>query len=243
MARTHTRATLGLHADGCAGPQGLLARSMPGYEPARCSSRWPTPRSSARSPDDSCSCARPGPAPARRSRTSCRRAVRPQGGDLDRHQGAAGQIVHHDVPLLERASAVRLERALMKGLSNYLCLRRYHEFRRSAAAPAPASARRLPLLERWARAPTAATERARAARGRRALGATCRAVTRYAHRRRVRSLRRCFVTACARAERAQLVIVNHHLFFADLALSAASSVASGAARSPTYDAVIFDEAH
>jgi ATP-dependent DNA helicase DinG len=50
----------------------------------------------------------------------------------------------------------------------------------------------------------------------------------------------CFVTKMRRkAERAQLLIVNHHLFFADLALRGphASSVI------PDYDAVIFDEAH
>jgi ATP-dependent DNA helicase DinG len=40
------------------------------------------------------------------------------------------------------------------------------------------------------------------------------------------------------AERAQVVVVNHHLFFADLAMRD-----TGAAILPPYDAVIFDEAH
>src|SRR5690606_17986186 len=50
----------------------------------------------------------------------------------------------------------------------------------------------------------------------------------------------CFVTRMRRdAEAAQLVIVNHHLFFADLALRGPhpGSVI------PDYEAVIFDEAH
>ena len=51
----------------------------------------------------------------------------------------------------------------------------------------------------------------------------------------------CFVTqARRRADKADLVLVNHHLFFADLALRAASP---GARVLPDYDAVIFDEAH
>jgi ATP-dependent DNA helicase DinG len=44
------------------------------------------------------------------------------------------------------------------------------------------------------------------------------------------------------AEEAQLVVVNHHLFFADLALRAGSR-GDYASVLPAYDAVIFDEAH
>ena len=50
----------------------------------------------------------------------------------------------------------------------------------------------------------------------------------------------CFVTNMRReAEAAQLVVVNHHLFFADLALRGPHP----ARVIPDYDAVIFDEAH
>jgi ATP-dependent DNA helicase DinG len=42
-----------------------------------------------------------------------------------------------------------------------------------------------------------------------------------------------------RAEEARIVVVNHHLFFADLALRGPH----GASAIPDYDAVIFDEAH
>jgi ATP-dependent DNA helicase DinG len=50
---------------------------------------------------------------------------------------------------------------------------------------------------------------------------------------------RCFVTQARRlAERAELILVNHSLYFADRALRAA-----GARVLPDHDAVIFDEAH
>jgi ATP-dependent DNA helicase DinG len=50
----------------------------------------------------------------------------------------------------------------------------------------------------------------------------------------------CFVTRMKReAEAAQLVVVNHHLFFADLALRGPHP----GRVLPDYDAVIFDEAH
>jgi ATP-dependent DNA helicase DinG len=56
----------------------------------------------------------------------------------------------------------------------------------------------------------------------------------------------CFVTRMKRdMERARLLIVNHHLFFADLAVKSAAARRGwgGAGVLPPYDAVIFDEAH
>jgi ATP-dependent DNA helicase DinG len=53
----------------------------------------------------------------------------------------------------------------------------------------------------------------------------------------------CFVTEMKReAELAQLLVVNHHLFFADLALRTGKR-GDHASAIPGYDAVIFDEAH
>src|SRR5262249_26163527 len=53
----------------------------------------------------------------------------------------------------------------------------------------------------------------------------------------------CFVTRMKKeAEDAQLVVVNHHLFFADLALRRGPR-GEYASAIPNYDAVIVDEAH
>jgi ATP-dependent DNA helicase DinG len=55
---------------------------------------------------------------------------------------------------------------------------------------------------------------------------------------------RCFVFKMRKAAAdADVVVVNHHLFFADLALRSSSAGDAGAAVLPPYDAVIFDEAH
>src|SRR5205085_8605971 len=54
----------------------------------------------------------------------------------------------------------------------------------------------------------------------------------------------CFVFKVRReAADADVVVVNHHLFFADLSLRTSSAGDAGAAVLPRYDAVIFDEAH
>jgi ATP-dependent DNA helicase DinG len=151
------------------------------------------------------------------------------------------QLMEHDLPLLERGLGEPVSAACMKGLGNYLCLRRYEEFRQSSGSLLGARPRELELLEDW---------RGRTETGDRAelrtlpesagiwsevhsgsdtrIGPRC---TFYAD---------CFVTKMREAaKKAQLVVVNHHLFFADLALRGPH----GAAVLPDYDAVIFDEAH
>src|SRR5260221_7998374 len=60
------------------------------------------------------------------------------------------QIFNKDLPLIERTLGLRVDAALMKGLSNYLCRRRFEELRTGPDALNPANARALSLLERWA---------------------------------------------------------------------------------------------
>ena len=55
---------------------------------------------------------------------------------------------------------------------------------------------------------------------------------------------RCFITEMRRrAQESDVIIVNHHLFFADLALKLQAQNAPDAGVLPDADAVIFDEAH
>jgi ATP-dependent DNA helicase DinG len=150
------------------------------------------------------------------------------------------QIMQHDLPLLSAALGVGFESAVMKGLSNYLCLRRYEEFQHSPEADQPHFARHLPQLRAF-RAESATGERAELGLPEGTplwaevqSGSETRIGQRCAH------YEACFVTRMRRrAEAAQIVVVNHHLFFADLALRGPH----GASAIPDYDAVIFDEAH
>ncbi|MEM9073450.1 MAG: DEAD/DEAH box helicase, partial [Myxococcota bacterium] len=59
------------------------------------------------------------------------------------------QIMEHDLPLLESHLGINVDAACMKGLGNYLCLRRYAEFRTSAAATNPDFAHQLRVVEDW----------------------------------------------------------------------------------------------
>jgi ATP-dependent DNA helicase DinG len=151
------------------------------------------------------------------------------------------QIFTKDIPLIRDMLGLPVSAALMKGLSNYLCLRRFAEFRASPEGIAPSAARALGILEDWS-SDTSSGDVAE-------IGAMSedepiwREVSSSSETRIGQGCEHfspCFVTRMKReAEAARIVVVNHHLFFADLALRGPHA---GAAL-PDYDAVIFDEAH
>jgi ATP-dependent DNA helicase DinG len=151
------------------------------------------------------------------------------------------QLIEKDVPLAERTLGRPIRATVLKGLSNYLCLRRYREFREGITNGQPALTRHLPILEAWRNSTESGDlaelegipegdpliDAVRSSADTR-IGAQCAF---YGE---------CFVTRVKReAESAELVITNHHLFFADLALRGPHP----GRVLPDYDAVIFDEAH
>ncbi len=151
------------------------------------------------------------------------------------------QIVEKDVPLLAEAAGLTVEVAVAKGLANYLCKRRFDALRKSPDATQPRVRRALTVVERWIEG-TDTGDLAEVVglpdddpiRGE--IGSS--SDTRLG--RACPFHDECFVTRMkARAEAARIVVTNHALFFADLALRGGHE---GAAL-PAYDAVIFDEAH
>jgi ATP-dependent DNA helicase DinG len=144
------------------------------------------------------------------------------------------QLAGKDLPLL-RAHLPGVTTAVLKGVSNYVCRRRYTE---TADVDDPD----LGAVSTWLGA-TVTGDRAELA----TLpdeAPVWRLVTTTPDARlgpRCPFFERCFVTEARRAaSKADLVVVNHHLYFADLALRAQHP---GAAILPEHDAVIFDEAH
>jgi ATP-dependent DNA helicase DinG len=152
------------------------------------------------------------------------------------------QIMERDLPLLEEHMGVLVSAAVMKGLGNYLCLRRYEEFVHGPDADRPPHVRYLPLLQEF-RDRTLTGERAdfKALPEDAPLWASVQSGSDTRIGQRCAHYEACFVTRMRRrAEEAQIIVVNHHLFFADLALRGQHGNAGAI---PDYDAVIFDEAH
>jgi ATP-dependent DNA helicase DinG len=149
------------------------------------------------------------------------------------------QLYGRDLPLVREALGVPVQVALLKGRSNYLCLQRFEQL--EAEARAPRRAEDLARLRAWARS-TRSGDIAEVSEipenadlwplvtstSDNCLGGQCR---RYDD---------CYVNRARReALAADVVIINHYLFFADLALreEGFGSLLPGA------EAVIFDEAH
>ena len=153
------------------------------------------------------------------------------------------QIYQHDLPAIERHLDMHPQVALAKGLSNYLCRRRFEEFRSSAEASRPKHAAALGLIERWVKDTDTGdvNELVALPEGDPIWREVCSSTdTRLGQK--CPKYADCFVTRMRRrCEQAQIVIANHHLVFADLALRRGSSDRGGVL--PSYDAIVFDEAH
>jgi len=151
------------------------------------------------------------------------------------------QIWFRDIPLLRDRCGVEISAAYLKGRANYYCLARGEEFERHPIFPTREEAALWPRIREWSRT-TATGDRSEvdlpdsylawkdlSATGETCLGKEC---LRWED---------CFVQqARARAAAAEIVLVNHHLFFADLAMRTSRA---GVEVLPPYEAVIFDEAH
>ena len=151
------------------------------------------------------------------------------------------QLMEKDIPFLQRVLPKKFTAAYMKGRGNYACLQRIKRAETSPILDGLDDVDYFDEVRRWARdSPTG--DRAELvelpenlsfwrhvdARSETCLGQKCPEYD------------PCFVTRMRqRAQDADIVIVNHHLFFADLALRGGEY----GQVIPDYSAVIFDEAH
>ncbi len=151
------------------------------------------------------------------------------------------QLFLRDLPRVREALALPVRAALLKGRESYLCLHRLKQARVDGDAMAKVSTRLLARIERWATATTTGDlgevegleERAPvlplvSSTRDNCLGSSCP------------DFQACHVVRARReAMAADVVVVNHHLFFADLKLRD-----TGVAELlPTVDVTVFDEAH
>ena len=155
------------------------------------------------------------------------------------------QLRDKDVPMLRRLG-VDAKVAFLKGRQNYLCLLRKEQFDRAPTFTTREEASLLAKIDAWAEKTETGDrseledvpENAPVLSQINSTADTCTG-PKCAH------YDNCFVFKMRRrAGDADVVVVNHHLFFADLKLrSTAAGDSGGAAVLPKYDAVIFDEAH
>ncbi len=149
------------------------------------------------------------------------------------------QIFFKDIKFLERALNETIDAVYLKGQNNYLCLRRLREFLNSKRV-LDHSPSQITELEAWSNR-TSTGDRMEL-EGLKDDDAMWREVCSTKDTRignKCHFSNECFVTSARlKAMQAKLIVVNHHLYFADL-----STRLKGGAILPSHDVVIFDEAH
>ena len=151
------------------------------------------------------------------------------------------QLYQKDIPFLQKHFAPNLKVAVMKGRSNFLCISKLNQMQDQALLKDMDDLDALQKIKDWAKL-TETGDRTELtflpdeselwgrldARRDTCTGQKCP------------SFNPCFITGMhQRAKEADLIIVNHHLFFADLALKQDDF----GSILPEYSAVVFDEAH
>src|SRR3954464_4147154 len=154
------------------------------------------------------------------------------------------QLFQKDVPFLEQITG-KLRVCYMKGRNNYLCRQKVYDLEQSPILSGLNEVEHFRIIRDWEkttetgdRAELAALPENSAVWGK--LDARTDACT----GQKCQQFERCFITEMRRkAAESDIIIVNHHLFFADLAIKRAAEGAPDAGILPDAGAVIFDEAH
>ena len=151
------------------------------------------------------------------------------------------QLIHKDIPFLQSVLPEKFTAVLVKGRSNYLGLRRLAlaSRREQMLFETDAEFAQLHALEEWAYATTDGSLADLPQAPSPAVWERVRSDENNCLGRRCEHFAKCFYQQARRnAANAGLLIVNHALFFSDLALRA-----GGGGILPKYDAVVLDEAH
>lgn len=151
------------------------------------------------------------------------------------------QLMEKDIPFLQNVMPKKFSVAYMKGRGNYACLYRVHKAEHQPILDGLDQIGQFDKVRRWTYETQTGDRRELVdlpedlsfwnrinARGDICIGQKCP------------EFEPCFITRMrSRADAADIVIVNHHLFFADLNVRGNQF----GKVIPDYDAVIFDEAH
>ena len=152
------------------------------------------------------------------------------------------QLFFKDVPFLQQHFPRPLKVCYMKGRGNYACRQKIYDAEREPILTGLEEVNDFRIIQEWEKT-TEFGDRAELKRLPEASTAWAKvdARTDLCTGQKCASFEKCFITLMhQRAEESDVVIVNHHLFFADLALKD-ENYEGGIL--PEYHAVVFDEAH
>lgn len=155
------------------------------------------------------------------------------------------QLIQKDIPWVQSAFAPELKAVLVKGWQNYLCLQRYENvLHQTADLLDPGDEGQLAAIRTWvAKGPKDGSRTELPFTPSHALWSSISAESDTCTRQQCPFYDHCYLFKARReVEDAQLIVVNHHLLFADVAVKNVIGWQSEAVL-PPYARVVLDEAH
>lgn len=154
------------------------------------------------------------------------------------------QLINKDIPLVTKALNIDVKAVLIKGMGNYVCQRKLEETRMERLLLSPEESTEFEKISLW---------ESKTAEGSRSelsfipspsLWGKISAESDTCNHQECPYYQSChFFKARHQAQDAQILVVNHHLLFADLAFRAENNNYQNPGILPAYTRIILDEAH
>ena len=152
------------------------------------------------------------------------------------------QLIKKDIPFLKKALGIEFESVLVKGRGNYICMRKIQALDTGQQDMLEDQIKdEIQLIIKWSKVTKSGDKSDLNFIPRRAVWEEVCSESDNCLRSRCEFFQKCFVTRARRqANKAHILVANHHLLFADLAVQATGA---NVAVLPKYDHIVFDEAH
>ncbi|MDR0494521.1 MAG: ATP-dependent DNA helicase DinG, partial [Treponema sp.] len=154
------------------------------------------------------------------------------------------QLFGKDIPLVQAATGSKVKSVLVKGRGNYLCFMRLEDALHEPDLPGIDEKNELDRIARWAETSKSGGRDDLAFTPQENLWSRVCSDADLCMGKRCPQQDRCFIIALRKeAAAARIIVVNHHLLFADLAARREGAGYENAVVLPPYSRVIIDEAH
>ncbi len=151
------------------------------------------------------------------------------------------QLVKKDIPFLLKVLDLELKVVLVKGMENYLCLRKYDTFRDGNTL---LEARLVDKLDQWVGSTDDGSRSSYSGTISETNWTEIKAERENCTHNKCPFFKECFFfKARKKVHAAQILVVNHHLFFSDKYMKSQGSVEDDKSLLPLSERVIIDEAH
>jgi ATP-dependent DNA helicase DinG len=151
------------------------------------------------------------------------------------------QLIRKDIPFLKKALGIEFESVLVKGRGNYICLRKIQGLETGQQDMLEDKDKdEIELIIKWSKVTKDGSKSDLNFVPKSTVWEEVCSESDSCLRSRCEFFKQCFVTRARRqANKAHILVANHHLLFSDLAVQA---IGADVAVLPRYDHIVFDEA-